>query len=382
MKLVIAPQAFKGSLTGMQAARAMEEGARRVFPQAEMVLVPVADGGDGTLEVLVEHTGGRLLSVQVTGPLGEPVQALWGVMGDGTTAVVEMARASGLALLSPQYLDPRITTTYGTGQLVRHALEQGCQRLILGLGGSATNDGGAGMAEALGVRLLDAQGHQLPRGGAALQRLARIELSGLDPCVKELEVVAAADVTNPLTGPEGASLVYGPQKGASLGVARELDRALAHYAEVIQRDLGVDVTHIPGAGAAGGLGAGLLAFLGATIRPGIDLVCELLGLDERLERAHLVLTGEGRIDGSTVFNKAPIGVAQRAKARDIPVLAVTGSLGPGYAAVYQHGIDVVACMTEGGIGLAEALERAYELVQDTTERALRLLLLKGKVSQE
>jgi len=381
MKIVIAPQAFKGGLRGMEVARAMEEGVRRVYPDAEAVLVPVADGGDGTLEVLVEGppmgegvaraSGGRYFQEQVTGPLGEPVEAMWGVMADEQTAVIEMARASGLALVPAERRDPRIATTYGTGELVRAALGAGYREIIVGLGGSATNDGGAGVAQALGARLTDAAGRELPPGGAALARLERIDLGGMDPRLKACRIRAATDVNNPLCGPEGASVVYGPQKGATPAMVRGLDEALARFAEVIQRDAGIDVLALPRTGAAGGMGAGLVALLGAQLESGGEVVCDVLGLNEHLEGAALVLTGEGHLDGQTVYDKAPIVVVHRARERDVPVVAVAGALGPGYEAVLEHGIATVEAATPSSIPLQEALARAHELARDATERAVR-----------
>ncbi len=374
MKVVISPQAFKGSLTGMEAARAMAEAVQEVFPGAETVLLPVADGGDGTLQTLVEVTGGQFFTSRVTGPLGEPVDAQWGATGDGRTAIIEMARASGLVLVPPDRKDPRVTTTYGTGQLINQALERGYQHIILGIGGSATNDGGAGVAQAVGYRLLDAQGRDLPFGGAALARLARIDPSRRNPRLEGARVTAATDVNNPLCGPRGASAVYGPQKGATPEMVQELDRALAHLAEVVKRDLGVDAADTPGAGAAGGLGFGVMVFLKGELRPGIDMICDLLGLERYLEGASLVLTGEGMIDASTMYNKAPIGVARRAKARGIPVVAVAGSKGKGYEGVFDQGVQVVEAMVEGDVTVEEAMARPYQVLREATVRALRRLV--------
>jgi len=378
MKVVIAPQAFKGSLSGMEAARSMEEGLRRVYPGAETVLVPVADGGDGTVATLVEASGGEFVTTRVTGPQGIPVDAVWGVMGDGSTAVIEMARASGLVLVPEGRRDPRVSTTYGTGELICEALRRGYRRIIVGVGGSATNDGGAGMAQALGARFLDVNNEELPFGGATLKYIRRIDISGMEPRVKEAEAIIASDVTNPLCGPQGASAVYGPQKGATPEMVKELDAALAHYAEVVKRDLGLDLAERPGAGAAGGLGYGLMVFLGAEFRPGIDLVCDVLSLDERLRGADLVITGEGMIDGSTVFNKAPIGVARHAKALgDIPVLAVAGSLGRGYEAVLEKGIDAAIGMVRGAVTVDEAMNNAYQVLRDATEEGVRKMGLQA-----
>ena len=375
MKVVISPQAFKGALSGAQAAQAIQEGVRLVLPQAQTVLMPVADGGDGTLEALVENTQGRIFSTRVTGPLMERVNARWGVMGGGQTAVIEMAQASGLALVPPERRDPRRTTTLGTGQLIKEALAQGYRHIIVGMGGSATNDGGAGMAKALGVRFLDSDGKELNEGGADLPRLASLDLSGLHPALKETEVIAASDVTNPLCGPHGASAVYGPQKGASQSVVRELDSALFHYAQVIKQAIGVDVADRPGAGAAGGLGAGLMAFANGRVQSGIDIVCDVLSMDKHLEGASLVITGEGRLDRSTIYNKAPIGVAHRAKALGIKVLVLAGGLGPGYEEVYGHGIDAVACISDRAMPIRESIRRTYPLLVGATARAMRMLVL-------
>ena len=377
MKVVIAPQTFKGGLSGIQVASAIEQGVLSVYPHAETLKIPVADGGDGTLDALVRSTGGELFTSRVTGPLGEPVTAMWGVMGNGETAVIEMARASGLALVPPRRRNPRITTSYGTGELISQALDRGYRRIIVGLGGSATNDGGVGMAQALGVRFLDSNGRELPAGGAALSKLARIEMLGLRRGITEAKITAATDVTNPLCGPRGASAVYGPQKGGWPEVVEELDRALENLSRVIKRSLGLDVRDQPGAGAAGGLGAGLMAFLNAEMGAGIDLVCQVLGLEDRLIGADLVITGEGRVDASTIYDKAPVGVARRAKVRGIPVIAMAGSLGTGYEEVYKHGIDAVVPILDRPMNFEESISRTYGLLKNATERTMRLLEAGG-----
>jgi glycerate kinase len=376
MKVVIAPQAFKGTLTGMEAARAMEEAVNKVYPGATTVLIPVADGGDGTVGALIEASGGQFITTRVTGPLGIPHDALWGVMGDERTAVIEMARASGLVLVPPERRDPRITTTLGTGELIREALKRGYRRIICGVGGSATNDGGAGMAQALGARLLDRNGKELPFGGDTLKYVNSIDVSGMMPEIKQAEVIIASDVTNPLCGPTGASAIYGPQKGATPKMVKELDAALMHYASIVKRDLGKDLAERPGAGAAGGLGYGLMVFLNAEFRPGIDLVCDVLGIDAKLKGADLVIVGEGMIDRSTVFNKAPIGVARHAKALGNPkVVAVAGSLGGGYEAVLDKGIDYAIGMVRGKVTLEEAMKNAYAVLRGATEEALKSVKL-------
>ena len=377
MKVVIAPQSFKGSISALDAARAMEEGVLRVVPDAGTVLVPVADGGDGTLETLVEATGGEIRSTTVTGPVGRPVTAEWGALGDGQTAVIEMARTSGLALLSLGELDPLRATTYGLGEVIREALDAGFRSFMVGIGGSATNDGGAGMAQALGVRLLDEAGTDLPPGGAALAALRRIDVSGLDERVAEARFSVACDVSNPLTGPEGAAAVYGPQKGATPGMVQQLDAALKHFAEVVERDIGTSIDAVPGSGAAGGLGGGMMAFLGGSLRAGVDIVLDHVGLDEKLEGADLVITGEGQVDFQTVYNKAPIGVARRAKRRNIPVLAVCGSLGRGFEDVHAEGIDAVVSIVNAPMTLDEASARAGELIADAVAEAMRLMKAGG-----
>ncbi len=380
MRVVLAPQTFKGSLSALEVARAMRDGVRWVVPGAETVLVPVADGGDGTLETLVEATGGEIRRCEVTGPLGPPVAAAWGALGDGETAVVEMARSSGLALVPRDELDPRVATTRGLGEVLVAALDGGFRRFIVGLGGSATNDAGAGMAQALGVRLLDRGGDELAAGGAALADLERIDASRLDRRIASCELAAACDVSNPLTGSEGASAVYGPQKGATPETVAELDRALKRFAAVAKRDLGADVDRLPGAGAAGGLGGGLVAFLGATLRPGVDIVLDAVGLERHLEGADLVITGEGRLDFQTVYDKAPVGVARRAKEHGVPVIAVCGSLGERFTDVHDHGIDAASAIVQAPeTSLEETSENAAELVASATEQAMRYLEVGARV---
>lgn len=368
MRVVVAPQEFKGSLTSRQAAGAIARGLRRADPTLEVELVPFADGGPGTVEALTTALGGWRETAAVTDPLGRPVEAVWGLLPDGT-AVLEMAAASGLHLLRVQEQDPRRACTYGTGQLVRAALHAGCRRLIIGLGGSATNDAGAGMARALGVRFLGPADEPLPPGGAALLRLSRLDASGLDPRLRECQVLAATDVLNPLCGPEGASQVYGPQKGADPAAAEELDRALTHFAEVVERDVGVSVRDAPGAGAAGGLGAALVAFLGAQLRPGAEIVAEATGLAARLERADLAVTGEGRLDRQTAYGKATSVVARLARQAGVPVVALAGGVALGAEPLF----DGVYPITPGPLSLEEAMARADELLEEAACRMLRLL---------
>jgi glycerate 2-kinase len=372
MKIVIAPQALKGSLSAAETGHAIAEGAREVYPEAELSVVPVADGGEGTTQALVDATNGRLLERTVTGPLGQPVLAFFGIMGDGSTAVIEMAASSGLPLVPPERRDPRVTTTRGVGELIQAALDEGCTRFIIGIGGSATNDGGAGMVQALGAQLLDAQGHELPAGGAALARLAHIETGQLDARLTNCVFDIASDVNNPLCGPGGASAVYGPQKGATPEMVAELDAALAHYAQIVERDLGRAVRDVAGAGAAGGLGAGLLAFLNATLRPGAQIVLEATRLEEQIRVADLVITAEGRLDSQTAYGKSVGAVAALAKKYHLPVLVIAGGLGDDYREVYQLGIDGLAVLPSGPMTLDDAMQNAARLACEATERALRI----------
>ncbi len=382
MKIVIAPQSFKGSVSALEAAQAIARGVLAAEPEAETVLVPVADGGDGTLSALVESTGGQFFRSIVTGPLGQAVEATWGVMGDGRSAVIEMAQASGLVLVPPRRRDPRITTSRGTGEVLKEALDKGFTRIIVGLGGSATNDAGVGMAGALGAKFLDAEGRPLPNGGAALARLAHIDISGLHPKLADCTVIGATDVTNPLCGPTGASAVYGPQKGATPEMIVQLDQALMNFASIAQRDLGKDVWDRPGAGAAGGLGAGLMAFAGAELRSGIDMVCDVLGFDGHLEGADLVITGEGRADISTTYDKAPVGVARRAQVRGVPTILLAGSLGRGYQELYHHGISGIVCIADRPMKFERSLALSGELLEAAAERTIRLLRLGQKLQDQ
>lgn len=375
MKIVIAPDSFKGSLTARQAADAIERGVRRATPDVDIISIPMADGGEGTVRALVDATGGRLIPVRVTGPLGEPVAATYGILGDGTTAVIEMAEAAGLHLVGTAP-DPLHATTRGVGELILDALGHGAERIIVGLGGSATNDGGAGMAQALGVRLFDADGRNLPGGGAELADLDRIDCTGLDPRVACTPIILASDVTNPLTGPDGASAVFGPQKGATPAMVERLDRALAHYAAVVRRDTGRSVDATPGSGAAGGLGAGFLAFTDATMRSGIDLVIETVGLKERAVCADYCFTGEGRIDGQTQYGKTPMGVA-RAMHEAAPacrVIALAGSIGEDAEQLNALGFAAVFGIQSGAVCLQEALAGASRNLERTAEQVMRLLV--------
>ena len=374
MKVVIAPDKFKGSLSAPEAARSLGVGVARAAPDLDLDLVPMADGGEGTVEALVQATGGTFRQATVTGPLGRMISARFGRLGDGASAVIEMAAASGLALVSESARDPLRATTRGTGELLLAAIASGARRVILGIGGSATNDGGAGLAQALGYRLLDEDGEPLGPGGGDLGRLATIDARGRDPRLAGVEIAVACDVDNPLCGPSGASAVYGPQKGATPEMVVRLDRNLGHFAEVVARDLGVSILDIPGAGAAGGLGGGLVAFAGGRLEPGVELVIRAVGLDARLRGADLCLTGEGRLDASSASGKTAVGVARLAHRLNVPAIAVVGSIGEGAGASLAQGLSAYFSLCPGPIGLAEALRDAGRLLEDAAEQAVRAFL--------
>ncbi|MDF3933937.1 glycerate kinase family protein [Pseudomonas citronellolis] len=371
MKLVIAPDSFKESLSAPEVAAAIARGWSRVRPLDEILLRPMADGGEGTVDAVLAATGGERRECRVRGPLGEPVQAHWGWLGEGA-AVIEMAAASGLHWVAAERRDATRTTSYGTGELIRAALDAGARKIILGLGGSATNDGGMGLLQALGVRFLDARGESLGDGGAALAELHELDLTHLDPRVAQVEVEVAADVNNPLCGEHGASAVFGPQKGASPAQVEQLDAALRRYAEVAARTLGQDHSLFPGVGAAGGLGFAARAFLGARFRPGVELVAEVSGLADALQGAGLAITGEGRLDAQSLHGKTPIGVARAAQAAGVPVLALAGSLGQGYGRLHDAGIAAAFSLAPGPISLAEALAGAAVELEARAEELARL----------
>ena len=374
-RYLCAPDSFKESLTAMEAARAMAQGIENADHDAEVRCLPMADGGEGTARALVDATGGSMHAVPVHDPLGRPVEGHFGLLADGTTAVVETAEASGLALLEAKERNPLIASSYGTGELMLAAVRSGAKRIIVGLGGSATNDAGAGLLQALGVRLLDKNGNDLAHGGAALANLTTIDISTMDPALKNVAITAACDVTNPLTGPTGASAVFGPQKGASKDDVATLDAALAHFAQVIDSQLGVAVNDVPGAGAAGGIGAALKGFLNAEFRPGIAIVIEQSGLDAAAQWADVVFTGEGSIDFQTKFGKTPAGVAETAKRHGKPVIAVAGHIGTGIDELHEVGIDAVFGIAPGAASLSELLADAAANVTRTTEQIVRTLHL-------
>ncbi|MFC0226838.1 glycerate kinase [Serratia aquatilis] len=364
-KVVIAPDSFKESLSALDVAKAIERGFRQIYPAAQYVKLPMADGGEGTVDAMVAASGGEIIDVTVRGPLGKSANAFYGLLGNGETAVIEMAAASGLHLVPGDERDPRVTTSYGTGELILAALQRGVKSIILGIGGSATNDGGAGMMQALGARLLDKDRQDLQPGGAALAQLAHIDLSQLDPRLQQVQMTVACDVDNPLCGAKGASAIFGPQKGASAEMVQELDRALLHYGTLLEQATGREVLLAPGAGAAGGMGAALLGFLNAQLRPGIEIVIETLQLAEAVRGADLVITGEGRLDSQSIHGKTPIGVARVAKLQQIPVIAIAGSLAKDYQIVHQHGIDAAFSVIDRIVTLPEALADAAHNLEVT-----------------
>ena len=377
MKILIATDSFKGSLSSLEAGNAIADGIRRAGMPAEIQVSPIADGGEGTTEALVNGLSGYLKTVTVSDPLGRKQTANYGILPSGT-AVMEMAAAAGLPLLSESERNPLYTTTFGVGEMIADAIAKGCRKFIIGIGGSATNDGGAGMAQALGAKLLTADGQQIASGGGALETLARIDLSELDPRLADCRIEVACDVTNPLTGPQGASAVFGPQKGATTQMIDRLDSGLLHYARIIARDLDIDVLSLEGGGAAGGMGAALYAFCGATLRPGIEIVTDALQLATRVADADLVITGEGRIDSQTIHGKVPVGVAKVAKRFNVPVIGIAGSLTADVGVVHQHGLDAVFSVLYTICTLDEALANAAANLRMTARNVAAVLQMGGK----
>lgn len=376
MKILIAPDSFKESMTAKEAADAIEIGIKQVIPNATCIKVPMADGGEGTTQSLVDATGGVLYHEEVLGPLGDPVIASYGIYGDGNTAVLEMASASGVQLIPEDKRNPLLTTTYGTGQLIKAALDKDAKHLVIGIGGSATNDGGGGMFQALGGKLLDKDGAELPYGGGALDRLHTIDISNIDPRLAKITVEVACDVNNPLTGKNGASHIFGPQKGATPEMIKRLDENLKHYAKIIKEQLGKDVDKIPGAGAAGGLGAGLIAFLSAKLIKGVELVIQHTDLEQHMVGTDYIITGEGRIDGQTVFGKTIFGISTLAKKYDIPVIALVGCIAEGAEAMYDHGVTSMFSILPVSCTVEEALQTGQHNLTQTSQNIARILGLK------
>lgn len=358
MKIVIAPDSYKESLTAMEVANAIEVGFRQIMPDAQYIKLPMADGGEGTVQSLIDASNGTIIEHQATGPLGERVNSFFGVMGEGKTAIIEMAAVSGLHLVPIKQRNPMLTTSYGTGELILAALDKGAEHIIIGIGGSATNDGGIGMAQALGARLLDDDNQQIGYGGNALARLARIDLRDVDSRLTQIKLEVACDVDNPLCGELGASHVFGPQKGATREMVEQLDKHLAHYASIIKRDVGVDVKNMPGAGAAGGMGAALVGLFNAELRPGIEIVMDAVNLAGVIKDADLIITGEGRIDSQTIHGKTLIGVARTAKRFNKAVIGIAGCLSNDCDVVYEHGIHAVFSVVPRSVSLEQALKDA------------------------
>ncbi len=378
MKVVIAPDSYKGCLSALEVAKAMERGVLSVFPSAEVRKIPIADGGEGTVAALVMATNGQLRQTEVTDPLGNKIIAHWGVLGDGRTAVIEMAAASGLPLVPKEKRDPRVTTTYGTGELIKAALADGLAKIIIGIGGSATNDGGTGMARALGVRFLDAAGQEVAAGGGSLAEICQIDTTGLDPRLKNTEIVVACDVDNPLCGTRGASAVFGPQKGATPEMVQQLDAGLAKYASCARQATGRDVAEKAGAGAAGGLGAGLMFFTPAQLKPGVEIVLDAVGFSDIVRDADFVITGEGRTDFQTAFGKAPVGVAKVAKTHGAPVFCISGGLGEGADDVLAQGIDAVMSICDRPLSLEECMAAGAQLIEPAAARLSRIVMAVRK----
>lgn len=372
MKILIAPDSFKGSMTSIEASETIFNIITTTYPEAIIKKLPLSDGGEGLVECLVKATGGKKLTEKVTGPLGDPVNASWGILGDTETAVIEMASASGLLLLPENKRDPRYTTTYGTGELIKAALDEGCAKIILGLGGSATNDGGSGMVQALGAKLLNQNGQPIPYGGIGLKELDRIDINNCDPRLGKIELKVACDVDNPLTGERGASYVFGPQKGATPEMAEQLDEALSHYARIVKRDLRCDVVDMPGAGAAGGVGASVVAFLNGKLTSGINLVLETIGLEKELKDCDLVISGEGKFDAQSAYGKVPVGVARLAKRFNVPVIVIAGSVYRIPENLHDEGVTACFSIINEPMTLETAMTRCKELLELTTSQLLRL----------
>ncbi|RXZ01734.1 glycerate kinase [Fictibacillus sp. S7] len=381
MKIVIAPDSYKGSLSAMEAAAAIERGIKKADPSIETVLVPVADGGEGTMDTLVAATAGKKKEVRVTGPLGQEVVASYGVLGDTSMCVIEMAEASGLCLLMQEELNPLASTTFGTGQLIKQALDDGFRSFILAIGGSATNDGGAGMLQALGMKLVDKNGAEIGSGGGELSCLEVIDDTGFDRRIKESTFLIASDVENPLVGKSGASAVFGPQKGATAEMVNVLDQNLSHWADKVEELTGTRLHDLPGAGAAGGIGGAFQAFFSAQMKRGVDIVTEYAGLPQALDGADLVITGEGRVDFQTASGKTPMGVAQKAKEKDVPTVILAGSVGDGVDVLYQYGIISITSIIQQPLTLQEAMEQSSQLLEYSAEQVVRTFIHNKPTSE-
>ncbi|SDH74501.1 glycerate kinase [Halanaerobium congolense] len=373
MRILVAPDSFKGSLTAMEAAKNIKKGINSYDSKIDVELLPMADGGEGTVQSLVDATNGEIIEKEVNGPLGNKVKAFYGLLGDQKTAVIEMAAASGLPLVPEGKKNPLKTTTYGTGELIASALDAGAQKIIIGIGGSATNDAGVGMAQALGAEILDAEEQQIDFGGGNLDKIEKINLDKLDSRLQDVEVVVACDVDNPLYGKDGAAYVYAPQKGADPEMVKILDQNLRHFNQIAIKELNKDINKIPGAGAAGGLGAGLVAFLDAELKAGVDIVLDIIDFESYLKDVDLVITGEGMLDGQSIYGKTPVGVSRSAAKKDIPVIAIAGTLGEGVEKILDYGINSYFSIIDRPAELKEIIEESPELLANLSEQIIRTI---------
>lgn len=373
MRILVAPDSFKGSLTAMEVAKNIKKGINSYDSKIDVELLPMADGGEGTVQSLVDATNGEIIEKEVNGPLGNKVKAFYGLLGDQKTAVIEMAAASGLPLVPEGKKNPLKTTTYGTGELIASALDAGAQKIIIGIGGSATNDAGVGMAQALGAEILDAEGQQIDFGGGNLDKIEKINLDKLDSRLQDVEVVVACDVDNPLYGKNGAAYVYAPQKGADPEMVKILDQNLRHFNQIAIKELNKDINKIPGAGAAGGLGAGLVAFLDAELKAGVDIVLDIIDFESYLKDVDLVITGEGMLDGQSIYGKTPVGVSRSAAKKDIPVIAIAGTLGEGVEKILDYGINSYFSIIDRPAELKEIIEESPELLANLSEQIIRTI---------
>lgn len=373
MKFVLAPDSFKESMTSMEACLAMERGIKKVFKDAECIKVPMADGGEGTVDALVNATEGKFIEIEVTNPIGKKIKAKYGILGDSKTAVIEMAKASGIELINRKERNPYVTTTYGTGEFIKDAVNRGIKHILIGIGGSATNDGGAGMLQALGVKLLDINKEEIPFGGVHLEKIEYIDKGNIDEFLKDVTIEVACDVTNPLIGENGASYIFGPQKGANSEMVKVLDDNLRHFALKIKEIFNINIADVPGSGAAGGLGGALLAFLNAELRSGIDLVIKYTNLEEKIKMSDYVFTGEGSIDGQTILGKTPVGVSKLGKKYDVPVMAFAGKVDPQSENLYNEGMKSIFCIMRGVETLDDALRDGASNLEKTVESIVRIL---------
>ena len=381
MKILICPDSFKESLSAIEVCDCIERGLKKANSKFKIEKIPLADGGEGTVKALVLATGGRSLKCRVKNPLGKRIWAGYGILGDEKTAIIEMAAASGLALVPLKKRNPLLTTTYGTGEIIANALNRGCRRIIIGIGGSATVDGGCGMAQALGAKLLDGKGRKIGFGGGEIAKVEKIDLKFMDKRIRGTEFIIASDVRNPLLGPKGAARVYGPQKGATSKMVEKLERGLSHLAKVIRKELSISVENLPGAGAAGGLGAGLYAFLGAKMESGVELVMRIARLEKRIRKADLVITGEGRLDRQTLYGKTVMGVIKTAKKYRVPVICIAGSIMPEAKDLYRLGVKGMFSITTMPMSLQQAMEKSRSLLTNASENVgqiLNLMMAKRK----